>query len=54
MTSGPSNYRNRRRVGDTIQFPRTETFSGFNKPCRLEAGITDLEIEGILPNNIVL
>ncbi len=31
-------------------FPRTPTFSGYNEPCRIEADVFDLEVEGELPS----
>ena len=30
-------------------FPKTPTFTGFNAPSRLEADVTDLEVEGEIP-----
>jgi carotenoid cleavage dioxygenase len=32
-----------------VRFPTTPTFTGFNAPCRIEADIRDLEVEGSLP-----
>lgn len=34
----------------TQPFPQTEAYSGFLKPCRFEADIDDLEVEGALPD----
>ena len=31
------------------KFPETPTFTGFNRPCRVEANIYDLEFEGEIP-----
>lgn len=47
-----SNYLNGWRASHAIQFPQTETFSGFNKPSRIEADIADLEVEGTIPGDI--
>lgn len=33
-------------------FPRTETFSGFNQPSRIEGDIHDLEVTGKIPEDI--
>ena len=30
-------------------FPNLPTFTGFNRPCRVEANIYDLEYEGEIP-----
>jgi len=31
------------------RFPNTPTFTGFNEPCRIEADVHDLEVEGVVP-----
>jgi carotenoid cleavage dioxygenase-like enzyme len=33
-------------------FPSTPTFTGFNEPCRIEADVFDLEVEGDLPSEL--
>lgn len=34
------------------QFPKTEVFSGFNRPSRIEGDIHDLEVTGHIPDDI--
>jgi carotenoid cleavage dioxygenase-like enzyme len=34
------------------RFPDTPTFTGLNKPCRIEGQINDLEYEGELPSGL--
>lgn len=36
----------------TAPFPSTATFTGFNEPCRIEADVFDLEVEGELPSEL--
>ncbi len=36
----------------TAPFPATATFTGFNEPCRIEADVFDLEVEGELPSEL--
>lgn len=45
-------YVNGRKVEDQVEFPDTEVFRGFNQPCRLEADIFDLEVQGTVPTEI--
>jgi len=33
-------------------FPATPTFTGFNEPCRIEADVFDLDVEGRLPSEL--
>ena len=33
-------------------FPQTTTFTGFNRPMRFEADLTDLEVEGTIPADL--
>ncbi|KAF2165066.1 hypothetical protein M409DRAFT_55966 [Zasmidium cellare ATCC 36951] len=46
------NYAEGRRVNDQAKFPKTEVFSGFNAPCRLEGDVFDLEVDGKIPAEI--
>jgi len=40
------------KVTNQVKYPDTNTFRGFNKPCRLEGDITDLEVEGKIPSAV--
>ncbi|KAF4443388.1 hypothetical protein F53441_11437 [Fusarium austroafricanum] len=45
-------YINGKKVGDQVKYPNTASFSGFNKPFRLEGDIFDLEVDGTIPPEI--
>jgi carotenoid cleavage dioxygenase-like enzyme len=45
-------YINGKKVGSQVRYPNTGTFSGFNKPFRLEGDIFDLEVSGSIPPEI--
>ncbi|EGU87689.1 hypothetical protein FOXB_01785 [Fusarium oxysporum f. sp. conglutinans Fo5176] len=39
-------------IGNQVKYPDSGTFSGFNKPFRLEGDIFDLEVSGTIPPEI--
>lgn len=45
-------YIDGKKVGNQVKYPNTGTFSGFNKPFRLEGDIFDLEVSGTIPSEI--
>ncbi|KAF9760756.1 hypothetical protein IL306_004149 [Fusarium sp. DS 682] len=45
-------YIDGKKVGNQVKYPNTGTFSGFNKPFRLEGDIFDLEVTGTIPPEI--
>ncbi|KAI1067121.1 hypothetical protein LB506_003864 [Fusarium annulatum] len=45
-------YIDGKKVGNQVKYPDTGTFSGFNKPFRLEGDIFDLEVSGTIPPEI--
>lgn len=45
-------YVNGQKAHSRVQFPNTATFRGFNKPCRLEGDIFELEVDGNIPPEI--
>ncbi|KAF5559137.1 beta-carotene 15 15 monooxygenase [Fusarium phyllophilum] len=45
-------YIDGKKVGTQVKYPDTGTFSGFNKPFRLEGDIFDLEVSGTIPSEI--
>lgn len=45
-------YVDGRKIDDRIKFPNHGAFDGFNKPCRLEADIYTLEVDGKIPQEI--
>lgn len=45
-------YVDGRKVSDQTKYPDTPVFQGFNKPCRLEADIYELEVSGNIPPEI--
>lgn len=53
-TLSPSlpNYVDGVRCGNPSKFPKTEVFSGFNQPSRLEADVGYLEVTGRIPEDI--
>ncbi|KAF5264578.1 hypothetical protein FOXYS1_4642 [Fusarium oxysporum] len=45
-------YIDGKKVGNQVKYPDSGTFSGFNKPFRLEGDIFDLEVSGTIPPEI--
>lgn len=41
-----------RTENDRLEFPKTETFSGFNRPSRIEGDVQNLEVTGVIPSDI--
>ncbi|KAL3436398.1 carotenoid oxygenase [Aspergillus tetrazonus] len=50
--SPTANYSNGVRSKETLQFPATETFTGFNSPSRIEGDVENLQITGQIPADI--
>lgn len=51
LTAKPNYVDGVKRSNDP-NFPRTEVFSGFNRPSRIEGDIHDLEVTGKIPDDI--
>ncbi|KAK0389346.1 hypothetical protein NLU13_2921 [Sarocladium strictum] len=47
-----SGYVNGRKADSRVKYPSSAAFSGFNKPCRFEGDIFDLEVDGQIPPEI--
>ncbi|KAK6373277.1 transcriptional regulatory protein rco1 [Exophiala oligosperma] len=45
-------YVDGRKATDQTRYPDTPVFQGFNKPCRLEGDIYELEVSGTIPSEI--
>lgn len=50
--SPTANYTNGVKSSETLQFPTTETFTGFNSPSRIEGDVENLQITGQIPADI--
>jgi len=51
-TRAKSPYVNGWKASGQVKFPDTDVVRGFNGPCRLEADIVGLEVDGIIPAEI--